>query len=42
MAFRPNSAAQGQDIFLLVLSRKLINAPDSSKNSKHEAAEGPH
>jgi hypothetical protein len=33
--------AQGQDIFLLVLHRKLLRAPNSSKNSKYRAAAAP-
>jgi hypothetical protein len=32
------SGAQRQGIFLLVLHRKLIRAPDNSKNSKNGAA----
>jgi hypothetical protein len=33
--------AQREDIFLLVLHRKLLRAPDGSKNSKYGAAGAP-
>jgi hypothetical protein len=38
---KSKSGAQRQGIFLMVLHKKLIRDPDSSKNSKYGAAGAP-